>query len=56
MVQQPGGSYVLEVFHGFLAIGGEIRLLAILDEISLDKLAANTIKGSSAFVDAITMM
>ena len=24
VVQQPGGSYVLEVFQGFLAIGGEV--------------------------------
>jgi len=25
IVQQPRGSYVLEVFHGFLAVGGKCR-------------------------------
>ena len=34
IVQQPSGSYVLEVFHGFLAVGGEIFIYCSWDRKS----------------------
>ena len=46
IVQQPRGSYVLEVFHGFLAVGGKKRIVFYFKKTGKTNVFAQTLSTS----------